>query len=254
MKAFIDLHIHSCLSPCSDLDMSPRAIVAGAKAAGLDCIALTDHGCVENLPAFHEACTEAGMPCLYGLEATSVEEVHTLCLFDQLGPALEFGRMIYDAIGDFPNDPDRFGQQPIVTVDDEVTGFAEKLLFAATTISFFDLVPMALEAGALCIPSHIDRGFGAIVQLGFLPDLPYDAVEVFRPDIPVGVEKWPMVRFSDAHHPDHIGCRFTEIETNEFTVPALREALQRLIGKYSLTANSHELTRIYKGWKIFFAE
>lgn len=229
MKSRIDFHIHSCLSPCAALEMSPRAIVAGAQAAGLDCIALADHGCAENLPAFHEACAEAGMSCLYGLEATSSEEVHTLCLFDCLEPALEFGRMIYNAIQDCPNDPDRFGPQPIVTVDDDVTGFADKLLFMATDISFFDLVPMVLDAGALCIPSHIDREYlGAVSQLGFLPDLPYDAVEVIAPTPPPGAEKWPVVRFSDSHHPDHIGRRYTEIETEEFTVPALREAFRLL--------------------------
>ncbi len=211
--------------------MSPRAIVAAAKAVGLDGIALTDHGCVENLPAFHDACLEANMPCLYGLEATSSEEVHTLCLFDRLEPALEFGRIIYNSIQNFPNDPDRFGEQPIVTVDGDVTGFAEKLLFAATDISFFDLVPMALAAGALCIPSHIDREYlGAVSQLGFLPDLPYDAVEVVS-KIPPNAEKWPVVQFSDAHHPEHIGRRITRIETESFTVPALREALQRLLEK-----------------------
>jgi PHP family Zn ribbon phosphoesterase len=208
--------------------MSPRVIVAKAKEAGLDCIALTDHGCVENLPAFHEACAEARMPCLYGLEATSAEEVHTLCLFDRLELALEFGRAIYERIMNVPNDPDRFGEQPIVSVDEDILGFAEKVLFMATDISFFDLVPMALDAGALCIPSHIDRDYsGAIGQLGFLPDLPYDAVEVLGTP-PSGTEKWPVVRFSDAHAPEHIGRRFTELETDAFTVPALREAFLQL--------------------------
>lgn len=227
MKARVDFHIHSCLSPCATLEMSPRTIVARAKVAKLDCIALTDHGCAENLPAFHDACIEANMPCLYGLEATSSEEVHTLCLFDQLEPALEWGRIIYDSIQNFPNDPDRFGLQPIVTVDGDVTGFAEKLLFAATDISFFDLVPMALEAGALCIPSHIDREYlGAVSQLGFLPDLPYDAVEVVS-KIPPNAKKWAIIQSSDAHQPDHIGRRFTRIETEHFTVPALRDAFKR---------------------------
>ncbi len=229
MKARVDFHIHSCLSPCAALEMSPRAIVAGAKTAKLDCIALTDHGCVENLPAFQDACIEANMTCLYGLEATSAEEVHTLCLFDRLEPALEFGRIIYKSIQNFPNDPDRFGQQPIVTVGGDVTGFAEKLLFAATNISFFDLVPMALEAGALCIPSHIDREYlGAVSQLGFLPDLPYDAVEVVS-EIPPGAKEWPIVQFSDAHNPSHIGRRFTEIEAAGFSVAELRVALRSLI-------------------------
>ena len=229
MKARLDLHIHSCLSPCASLAMSPRTIVARAQAAQIDCIGLTDHGCTENLPAMHYACLEAGLACLYGIEVTSAEEVHTLCLFDQLQPALDFGRMIYDSLLNFPNDPDKFGEQPIVNVDEEIIGFVDKLLFAASSISFFDLVSIALDAGALCIPSHIDRSYsGAISQLGFLPDLPYSALEVVAPDIPDSARKWPVVRFSDAHHPDQIGQRFTEVETESFSVSALRQAFLKL--------------------------
>ncbi len=232
MNAFIDFHIHSCLSPCAALEMSPRTIVARAKAARLDCIALTDHSCVENLPAFQQACAEAGMACLYGLEASTAEEVHVLCLFDNLKLALDFGHMIYSHLPDQPNDPELFGEQPIVTVDGKVTGFAGKLLINGTDISFFDLVPMALEAGALCIPSHIDRAMcGAISHLGFLPGLPYDAVEAVGAVDPEIASRWPVVRFSDSHHPDQIARRFTEIETEAFTVPALREAFRGLLLK-----------------------
>lgn len=229
MRARVDFHIHSCLSPCGDLEMSPNAIVAQAKKKGLDCIALSDHSCVENLPAFHEVCLRESMPCLYGLEATSSEEVHVLCLFDSLDPAMEFGRKVYDAIVNVPNDPEKFGDQPIVTADEDVVGFVDKLLIGATDISFFDLVPMALEIGALCIPAHIDREYsGAIGQLGFLPDFPYDAVEVVAKQAPSGADKWPIVHFSDAHYLMHVARRFTEIETNGFSISELREAFGRL--------------------------
>jgi PHP family Zn ribbon phosphoesterase len=232
MKARIDFHIHSCLSPCASPEMSSRTIVARAKAAGLDCIALTDHSCVENLPAFHQACAEAGMTCLYGLEASTAEEVHVLCLFDDLTRALDFGRMIYSRLPDQPNDTERFGPQPIVTVDGAVTRFAGKSLANGTDIPFSDLVPMALRAGALCIPSHIDRPMsGAVGHFGFLPDLPYDAVEVSWTIDPEIARRWPVVRFSDSHHPDHIGRRFTEVETEDFTVPALRAAFRQLLLK-----------------------
>lgn len=230
MKSRIDFHIHSCLSPCAALDMSLRTIVARAQAAGLDCIALTDHGCVEKLPAFHRACAEAGMACLYGLEASTSEDVHVLCLFDDLNRALDFGRMIYCHLPDQPNDIELFNDQPVVTADGAVTHFVEKLLNIGTDISFFDLVPMALKAGALCIPSHIDRAMcGAIAHLGFLPDRPYDAVEVVGAIDPKIARRWPVVRFSDSHHPDHIGRRFTEVETDAFTLPALRAAFRRLL-------------------------
>lgn len=221
----IDFHIHSCLSPCASLEMSPRAIVARAQEVGLNCIAVSDHCCAENLPAFHVACREAGMPCLYGMEVTTSEEVHVLSLFDQLQAALDFGRRIYASLQNFPNDPERFGDQPIVTVDGDIIDFADKLLIGATEFSFFDLVPMALEAGALCIPAHIDRAyFGALAQLGFLPDLPYSAVEVIARKAPKEAGNWPIVRFSDSHELDHIGSRFTEVSTSDFSIPALREA------------------------------
>ncbi|MBN2703886.1 MAG: PHP domain-containing protein [Pontiellaceae bacterium] len=221
-KARIDFHIHSCLSPCASLEMSPRAIVARARKLGLDCIALADHCCAENLPAFHDACREVDLPCLYGMEVCSEEEVHVLCLFDQLEPALEFGRIIYNSLQDFPNNPERFGDQPIVSVEGDILDFAEKLLIGSTSISFFDLVPMALDAGALCIPSHIDRDcYGALAHLGFLPDLPYSAVEVVARSVPAAAADWPVVRFSDAHCLNHLGRRYTELKVDEFTVPSL---------------------------------
>jgi PHP family Zn ribbon phosphoesterase len=211
--------------------MSPRAIVERAMEAGLDCIALSDHCCAENLPAFNEACREVGMPCLYGMEVTTSEEVHVLSLFDELQRALDFGRMIYASLQDFPNDPERFGDQPIVTVDGDIIDFAGKLLIGATNISFFELVPLALEAGALCIPAHIDRAyFGALAQLGFLPDLPYSAVEVIG-QVPADAGKWPVVRFSDSHEIDHIGSRFTEIEVDGFSIAALRKAFSEQLGQ-----------------------
>jgi PHP family Zn ribbon phosphoesterase len=232
MNARIDFHIHSCLSPCASLDLSPREIVRLALDAGLDCIALTDHSCAENLPAFQAACREARMNCLYGMEVSTAEEVHVLCIFDELPRALDFGRMTYRHLPDVPNDPNRFGEQPVVNAEEEIEYFAEKLLNIGTDIPFFDLVPMALDAGALCIPSHIDRPVcGAISHLGFLPDLPYDAVEAVGEVDSDIARRWPVVRFSDAHYPEQIGRRFTEVETDAFTVPALRAAFQKLLLK-----------------------
>ncbi|MFA5689440.1 MAG: PHP domain-containing protein [Kiritimatiellales bacterium] len=227
MKAFVDFHIHSCLSPCASLDMSPREIVARSQRAGMNCIALTDHNCTRNLPAFHRACVAAGMHCLYGLEVTTAEEVHVLCLFDQLAPAVEFGEMIYARIPEIKNDPERFGEQPVITVDEEIIEFVDKLLVYAADISYFDLIPMALAAGALCIPAHIDREmYGALNVLGFLPELPYDALEAVNRQMidKKTAARWPVIQSSDAHAPEHIGRRYTEIDTAGFSVPELREA------------------------------
>ena len=48
MQFKADMHIHSVLSPCGDIEMSPSAIVAQAKAKGLDIIGLTDHNSTLN--------------------------------------------------------------------------------------------------------------------------------------------------------------------------------------------------------------
>lgn len=230
MKLRIDFHIHSCLSPCGSLDMSPREIVRRYQKKGVDGIALTDHSCAGNLPAFEDACAAAGMNRLYGMEISTAEEVHVLALFDDLPRALDFGRIVYEHLPDIPAEADTFGAQPVVTADETVTGFAEKLLIAATDISFFDLVPMIQDAGALCIPAHIDRPMcGAIAHLGFLPDLPYDAVEAVGPVDADIARRWPVVRFSDAHHPSHIARRTTVVHTDAFTVPALRRAFLNLL-------------------------
>ena len=44
-----DLHIHSCLSPCADLLMTPGNIIKEALKLGLDCIAITDHNAAGNV-------------------------------------------------------------------------------------------------------------------------------------------------------------------------------------------------------------
>lgn len=193
----------------------------------MDCIALTDHNCAANLRAFDVACEEAGMSRLYGMEISTAEDVHVLALFDDLDRALAFGGQVATRRLPVPNDPDRFGDQPVVNEREEVEYFEPMLLSAATDWSFFDLVPSILHAGALCIPSHVDRPmFGAIEHLGFLPDLPYDAVEVVGP-VPESIPRnLPVVRFSDAHAPWQIGRRRTFVDVESFTVKELRRSFR----------------------------
>ena len=71
-----DLHLHSCLSPCGDNDMTPANIAGMAKIIGLDLIALTDHNSCKNCPAVAIAAREYGLLFLPGMELTTAEEVH----------------------------------------------------------------------------------------------------------------------------------------------------------------------------------
>ena len=82
-----DLHLHSCLSPCGDDDMTPANIVGMAAVMGLELIALTDHNSAKNCPAFLKMAEEYGILALPGMELTTEEEVHVVCLFSELDAA-----------------------------------------------------------------------------------------------------------------------------------------------------------------------
>lgn len=222
-----DFHIHSCLSPCGSLEMSPSAIVEQARRVGLGAIALADHNCGFNLPAFDAVCRAAGMLCLYGVEVTSLEEAHVLCLFDRLDVAVAWGAQVYDSLPSIQNDPDRFGDQPIVDEHEQILDFAEKLLISASGYDVGTLVAEVHGRGGLCIPAHIDRSvYGMVAQLGFLPDEPFDAVELTPRGDPALARDFPIVRNSDAHRLDAIGRVSTSLEIDAWSVAALRAGLR----------------------------
>jgi len=222
-----DFHIHSCLSPCASLEMSPARIVAKARTAGLNAIALTDHNCTFNLPAFAEVCSRSGMECLFGMEVTTTEEVHVLCLFDQLERAMELGALVYDSLPALPHLPDQFGDQPIIDEKEQIIGYAEKFLISASGYAIGPLLEQVHAMGGLFIPAHIDRTvFGIISQLGFLPDEKFDAVELTPRGDRALARGYPVVRHSDAHEPRSVGAGCTEYDLDSLTVAQLRHALQ----------------------------
>lgn len=222
-----DFHIHSCLSPCGSLEMSPNAIVEQARAAGLNAIALSDHNCTFNLPAFAKVCERLEMECLFGMEVTSVEEVHNLCLFDDLEKAMELGEKVYDSLPPIPNQPEKFGDQPIIDENEDVLGFADKFLISASGYDISSLVDEVHALGGLFIPAHIDRQvYGLISQLGFLPDEDFDAVELTRYGKAELAQNYPIVRHSDSHHLNGLGQAYTEYELESLTVENIRASLQ----------------------------
>lgn len=221
-----DFHIHSCLSPCASLEMSPLAIVQQARAVGLNALALSDHNCGFNLPAFAKVCEQQGMARLYGLEATSVEEAHVLCLFDQLDAAVEWGGLVYESLPPVPNRPDRFGDQPVIDEHEEIIGFAEKFLISASAYDVGSMVKQVHALGGLCIPAHIDRQvYGMVSQLGFLPDEPFDAVELTAAGDPGLAGEYPVVRNSDSHNLETLGSAFTELDVPTLSIAAIRSFL-----------------------------
>ncbi len=229
-----DLHIHTCLSPCGELTMSPRAVVDGARAAGLDLIAVTDHNTTENAAAVIEAAAGTGLFVLPGIELTTAEEVHILGLF---GPGAELGPFqaeVYRNLPDVPSKKKFVKDQVLVDADDYVTGFSPRCLFGATRFSVHEAVDLIHDHGGLAVACHVDReSFSIVSQLGFIPaGLPLDAVEI-SPRLTVAAARtaigpfdpFPAVRFSDAHKPEEIGCATTDFLVASPDIQEIRKAL-----------------------------
>ena len=233
-----DLHIHSCLSPCANLEMSPSEIVARAVAAGVDGIALTDHQSARNTPAIAECARRAGLKCLFGMEVQTAEEVHTVALFDTTEQALALTDWVYAAMPKRVNDPETFGDQPVVTWDDDIVEMEWRILAMGCRRTIPETAAKVHELDGLYIAAHIDRpNFSVISALGAIPEPPpttncqqpttkyFDAVELSRTaDESLWLPKaagYAVIRSSDAHNLDDVVRVWTEAE-GEFSIAGLK--------------------------------
>ncbi len=235
-KYYYDLHIHSCLSPCGDDDMTPNNIAGMAALKGLQVLALTDHNSCKNCPAFFEACKKHGIVPIAGAEITTAEDIHVICLFPTLEDAMKFDCALEEHKILFPNDEEAFGAQLIMDGEDNVIGHEENLLVNATMLDIDSLVCFAEKFNALVYPAHIDRDSNGIVSvLGTLPvDSNFSAYEFhfaskigeFKERFSV-LEKSPIVVSSDAHFLWDISEaeNYFEISLDSYSSTALRECI-----------------------------
>lgn len=229
-----DLHIHSTLSPCASLEMSPKNIIINAQKAGLDIIAITDHNMVENGIYARELAKKTETTVLFGMELQTEEEIHLLVIFDDYETASSFQKIIYNLLPDIENDTSYFGDQVVVDCDDNIVRFEKRLLLNSAQISLSESVLLAKQMGALVISSHVDsQNFSIISQLGYVPeDLPLDALEIRNKDnipdvMPFIMNKnLPFVTFSDAHYIEDIGKRATTLSLNEPNIGEITRALR----------------------------
>ena len=177
---YCDLHIHSCLSPCGDEDMTPGNIVGMAVLNGLNIVALTDHNSVKNCPAFYKIAKDFGIVPVAGVEVTTSEDVHAVCLFRSLEAAMSFGELLDAKRFPVKNKPDIFGKQSIVNENDEIVGEEEFLLINAVNLSLDETFDEVTKRGGVCYPAHIDRSAnGIIAMLGdFPPEPSFSAFEL----------------------------------------------------------------------------
>ena len=235
-----DLHIHSCLSPCAELEMSPKAIVEKSIQRGINIIALCDHNSAENVGATIRAGRERGLFVFPGMEINSIEEIHTLAIFEDEDQALAMQGLVYTRL-EGKNRPNLFGEQVRVNEFDEVEGFNDRLLIGSVQLGIHALVREIHMLGGLSIASHVDRpSFSLQSQLGYLPDdLDLDAIELSRDASLDFMDSNPglirkglgLISSSDAHFLDDIGGAATFFYIDSPELNELKLAFQGVQGR-----------------------
>lgn len=182
IELFSDLHIHSCLSPCANDDMTPANICGMAVLKGLQMIAVTDHNSARNLPAVKACCDAYGLLMIPGMEITTREEVHLLGYFETVEQALDFSEFLRPHMPPKKNKPQFFGNQYVMDEDDNIIAEEDELLIGASDLRLAELTRIIRERGGVPVPAHINRGSnGLLINLGMMPDeLGFTAVEVWR--------------------------------------------------------------------------
>lgn len=235
MELYYDFHLHSCLSPCGDNEMTPYNLVNMAKILGYDIIALTDHNSTKNCRAAVEAGKKAGITVVPGAELCTSEEIHVVCLFSCVENAENFGAYIYENIPKIKNRPEIFGEQRVMDSEDAVLE-NEKLLLAAASFIGINAVPALVKKfGGICFPAHIDRNSYSIISaLGtFGEELDVHAFELTpNANEKEYLEKYPatrgklILRNSDSHYLENMRLPKNTIELKENSAKALVEYLE----------------------------
>ena len=234
MKYYYDLHIHSCLSPCGDMDMTPNNLVNMAKLLGLDMIALTDHNSSRNCAAAMAVGREIGLLVIPGMELTTSEDIHAVCLFPTLEKALAWNDYVDGHRIKIRNRPDIYGRQVIMNERDEETGEIEHLLLPATEIGIMDVHEMVSSFGGVCYPAHIDRDSLSILSvLGEIdPACGFETVELaditklesLKARHPI-LDSVNVVTCSDAHYLENMREAQNSLELPELTAEAVLRRL-----------------------------
>lgn len=245
-----ELHVHTVLSPCAQIEMIPPLIVREALNSGIEILAITDHNASENIISIQKAAQNQNLIILPGMELQTKEEVHVLCLFDTLEQIREFQQFVDANMPDIPNKPDFFGEQFVVDETGDFIRNEEKLLLASADISLTQAYNKVEQLEGLFIPAHINRkAFGLIEVLGIVPtDIHIEAVEISRHITPEQattrfpqIAGIPLIQNGDVHGiEEFLGANLITIE--QPSIKELKWALQGMNGRSWKIALRHELS------------
>lgn len=237
MKTLLaDFHIHTLLSPCAEIEMTPHHIVMRAAQYGVDAVAITDHNASANAAAAIKAAERYGIKVFPGMEAECREEAHIVVLFDTLEQLAAWQKIVDANMSGIKNNAERFGAQFVVDDDDNFVAEEERLLLGPLKLSAEEIIQTVNSMGGIAIAAHVDRpAYSLLMQLGFLPsDMGLAAAEISPPGIKeLKAQKLKMalgglnyVTNSDAHMMDSfINGPKNLITVNGLTVAELKLAL-----------------------------
>jgi PHP family Zn ribbon phosphoesterase len=235
-----DLHIHTVLSPCGDIEMSPVKIVEKAREKSLDIIGITDHNSTRHCKLISGLAKKAGIFVLMGAEVTTREEVHCLTFFENDDYLSDFQIYLEEHLPPIPNNNEKFGYQLVVDEDEKITEEIKYLLLSALDQSIEQVEKKVHSLGGIFIPAHIDRpGYSIISQLGFIPaDLSIDGIEISANCKTQSAFQFAgnhnnkaIIRNSDAHYEDRIGRAFSTFTMDHCSFDEVKQALLGLDGR-----------------------
>lgn len=231
-----DLHIHSVLSPCCDLEMSASKVMKTAKEKGLKIIAITDHNSMANCAVYEKAAHELGIVFFWGTEIQTIEEIHIIALFEDKESALSFDEELYESLLPVKNNPDFFGDQVVIDEKENIVRFEDKALINSSRWSLEELVEKLSKINSFYYPAHVDsHAYSIIGQLGFIPaELVFTALEItagcneqeFLKEHP-SLLSYSLIKSSDAHYLKDIGSGITKFFVKEPTLKEVRLACQK---------------------------
>lgn len=229
MNLSYDLHIHSCLSPCGNEDMTPNNIVNMAFIKGLDIIAVTDHNTSGHAAVIENLALKLGILAIPGMEVQTREEVHVLCYFPSVDNLKDFDNILTKNKTIIANNRKIFGNQTIRNEYDEVIGEMDIALIMSVDVDLDTLFVMVSAFDGVMVPAHVNKSSNSILaNLGFIPpNMPIHCIEVYE-KAPVNdrlLGQYKRLYNSDAHYLEAISEPINFIDLKEKTAVALIEYL-----------------------------
>ncbi len=234
MRYFYDLHIHTALSPCADVLMSPNNILNMSFLKELHIIAITDHNSCLQLDVIEELKDSYEMLIVPGAEIEVKEKYHVVCLFKTFDIARKFQKALNVYLDKKMHNEEIYGEQNLFDAFDDIISNYQVSLMGSSNISLKDLGKIVKGLDGLLILAHIEKyGEDIFDKLENEYQNIFDAIEVNASyDINKIKDKinkfsYLVLRNSDAHQITDISEPINSIELEDLSIESLFKAIRK---------------------------